>query len=152
MNSSSPCGGMSVSIFVFLALCYPLLETLLWLVFLPLRLVWTLLHSTKMLQQTVYKFIKSLRRYFCFYFRVFAIMLTSAQDLTMAHFTASWTRLDTAACPENAPKNCLWIHQLLVEVFLFLFSCFCHYANLCSGVIINTIPCFSYQKAVIIIF
>jgi len=50
----------------------------------------------------------------------------------MAHFAASWTRLDTAACPENAPKNHLQIHQVLVEVFLFRFLCFCHYANLIS--------------------
>jgi len=77
-NSLSPCGGISVSIFVF-----------------------------------------------------FAIMLIPAQDLTVTRFAASWTRLNTTANRENAPANRLQIHQVLVEVCLFPFSCFWHYATLC---------------------
>jgi len=36
-------------------------------------------------------------------------MLTPAQDLTVARFAASWTRLNTTAHHENAPANCLRI-------------------------------------------
>ncbi|EDR14144.1 uncharacterized protein LACBIDRAFT_321959 [Laccaria bicolor S238N-H82] len=50
-------GGTSVCIFVFLHLCPTLPKTFLWLDFLQRRLVWTLLHIVKTIQQTVYESI-----------------------------------------------------------------------------------------------
>jgi len=78
-NSSSPCGGISVSIFVLLPLCN-LCSGSYYGSFRCILDLWILPHAPKMLQKTVYKSINSLWRYFCFDFRVFAIMLTSAQE------------------------------------------------------------------------
>ena len=51
-------------------------------------------------------------------------MLTSAQNLNVARFAASWTRSDTTARLENAPTNRLQIRQLLVKVCPFHFRVF----------------------------
>ncbi|EDQ98749.1 uncharacterized protein LACBIDRAFT_335686 [Laccaria bicolor S238N-H82] len=61
-NPSSLCGDAPTN---HLRIRHPFVETFLWLDFLQHRLVWTLLHIVKTIQQTVYESINPSWRYVC---------------------------------------------------------------------------------------